>query len=99
MDRAAVSEIVGRVFESRRGHWGARARRINQPGTGMTPTSVEPNVSTASEPAPATPVEGPAPWYRDQRRLGLILAGALVAIALVAYFIVASGRGKEAFAA
>ena len=41
----------------------------------------------------------PAPWYRDRNRLALAVAGALVAIALVAWFVMTSNRRKEEFAA
>jgi tetratricopeptide (TPR) repeat protein len=41
----------------------------------------------------------PAPWYRDRNRLALAAAVALVAVALVLWFVMTSNRRKEEFAA
>ena len=48
---------------------------------------------------PAGPAVAPVPWYRNRQRQ--IVAGALIiaALALVAWFVVASGSRKEEFAA
>jgi predicted negative regulator of RcsB-dependent stress response len=58
-------------------------------------TTVEATVREQASRSSTTPV----PWYRDRNRLTLAVAGALVAVALVAWFVWSSNRRKEEFAA
>jgi len=46
----------------------------------------------------ASAATGPAPWYRDRNRLALAAGVAILLIALLAWFILASNRRKEEFA-
>src|SRR4051794_2847158 len=39
------------------------------------------------------------PWYRDRRRLSVVAVALLTAVAIVAWFLLASGNRKEQFAA
>jgi tetratricopeptide (TPR) repeat protein len=48
---------------------------------------------------PATATVSSTRWYRDPRRYSLVALGALVVAAVVAWFVVASGKRKEQFAA
>jgi outer membrane protein assembly factor BamD (BamD/ComL family) len=57
-------------------------------------TTVEP---TRAQTTPAQPVS--TPWYRNRQRHVIAAAAILAAIAVVAWFILASGRRKEEFAA
>ncbi|HYC30901.1 MAG TPA: tetratricopeptide repeat protein [Gemmatimonadales bacterium] len=45
-----------------------------------------------------TTQQQPAPWYRDRNRLAVAAGIALIVIGLVAWFVISSGRRKEAFA-
>jgi outer membrane protein assembly factor BamD (BamD/ComL family) len=56
-------------------------------------TTVEASVRAQTSPSPE-----PARWYQDRNRLALAVAAAVVVIALVAWFVVSSGRRKEEFA-
>jgi outer membrane protein assembly factor BamD (BamD/ComL family) len=57
-------------------------------------TTVE---AKSREQAPAP--TAPKPWHRDPQRLGLAALILIAAIALVSWFVIASGRRKEQFAA
>jgi outer membrane protein assembly factor BamD (BamD/ComL family) len=56
-------------------------------------TTVEPTrTQTTAEPTPAKP------WYRDRQRQAVAGLVVIAALALVAWFVIASGRRKEEFA-
>ncbi len=59
-------------------------------------TTVQP---TTRERTSATPPTAPTPWYRDRNRQLAAVAIALAVVALVAWFVISSGRRKEEFAA
>ena len=59
-------------------------------------------MATTVEPTRAQPTAAPAvspPWYKNRQRYILAAAAIAAAIAVVAWFVVASGKRKEAFAA
>ena len=58
-------------------------------------TTVEATRSTQ----PATPPTATTPWYRDRQRHLIAGAAILAVLALVAWFVIASGKRKEEFAA
>src|SRR2546422_3312740 len=58
-------------------------------------TTVEPTTRERASAAAATTT----PWYRDRNRQLAVAAIAVAAVALVAWFVVSSGRRKEEFAA
>lgn len=57
-------------------------------------TTVEARVREQASPSSTQP----APWYRDRVRLAMVAAVAVVLAALVAWFVISSGRRKEEFA-
>lgn len=57
-------------------------------------TTVQPSTHEQTPPVPAT-----TPWYRDRNRQLVAVAAVVVAIGLIAWLLVTSGRRKEEFAA
>ena len=58
-------------------------------------TTVEARVRAQANP---TTQQSPAPWYRDRNRLAVAAGIAVVVGGLLAWFVISSGRRKEAFA-